>query len=615
MKNNILWIRNDLRFEDNTALLKAVETCHAEKVSLTLIFHINTEQVKQNTYSDDYFFSALNVFLQKIKTLGGDLLFLYGSPERAFRDYLKTNKNIDKVFFNISECGYGAVRDNIVVDILKENNIKICSFYDKHLHSATSILNGQGCNYKVFTSYYKRWMLLPKRKFLRFDKAKFQAVCCSDFENSYKVEFDKILVNRKTNFEEFCGLEQAFAELELFIEQGLKNYQDKRDDVFADSNSNMSQYLATGQISIRQVYHAALESGLGDGAECFIKQLAWRDFYNMVYYYNPEQAEKEIIAKYRFINWNQDKYAFHIWKYGLTGFPIVDSAMRNLIKTGKMHNRLRMITASFLVKDLLIDWRMGEKYFKDMLIDYDSASNIGSWQWVASTGTDACPYFRVFNPTTQSKRFDANGYYIKSSIAEFVSVDRKYIHEPHKCKMVNLEYPEPIVEHKVSRIKVLEMYKSASAPNYTTDMKYEFIKRYTLYKLSQIKTGTKKDLIEFHSNNKYLYFKYSITLKDKLGQLLAEKKPYSELYLEYRKTLVKLFEETPDVKKAVNAYQHIYGYFKKQIDKSEKEQYQVIMEEYLQSDDNEFDLRRFFRKLADKYNVEYIKNQTLLSEF
>lgn len=613
-KNNILWIRNDLRFEDNTALIEAIETSYEENANLTLIFHINKEQIKIGTHSNDYFFSALNVFYEKLKSMGADLLFLYGEPEIAFNNFFKTNKNIFKVFFNISERGYGLERDKKVSEIFEKNNVEIYGFFDKHLHDVNQILNGEGKNYKVFTAYYKKSLSLSKAKILKFSKEKFKKVFNNKFSNNYKNEYNKILNSRKNNFEFICGEDIAFNELLEFIDNDLENYEDFRDDIFGDLNSKMSKYLSTGQISIRQIYHTVANQ-YSNGSKCYIKQLVWRDFYNMVYHYNPKQDNQEIISKYRFIKWNRDKYAFNIWKFGLTGYPLVDAAMRNLLETGEIHNRLRMIVASFLVKDLLIDWRMGEKYFKDMLIDYDSASNIGSWQWVASTGTDSVPYFRIFNPITQSKRFDKNGNYIKKILTELSNVETKYIHEPHKSKIKELDYPKQIVVHKEQREKVLNMYTSTDPYDHSTDMKNEFIKRYTLFELSKIKNKTKHQLFEFHSRNKYLYFTYSISQKDKLGFILSENRDYSDLYNDYRKALIEIFEEEPTIKKSINAYEHMYGYFKETLSISEREEYKKLLEDYRNGKIDDENLKEYFNRISDKYDVEYIKKQTLIIQF
>ena len=198
-----------------------------------------------------------------------------------------------------------------------------------------------------------------------------------------------------------------------------------------------------------------------------MKELAWRDFYNMIYHFYPDQQNVEINSKYRKIAWRYDEENIMKWKEGHTGFPIVDAAMRQLAEEGWIHNRLRMIAASFLVKDLLIDWRIGERFFSEMLIDYDPASNIGGWQWVSSVGTDAVPYFRIFNPTTQSRKFDPEGEYIRKYVRELEAIPKEYIHEPYRYRKqisdkcgIDIEkiYDKPVVDHRIQRLRALEMF-------------------------------------------------------------------------------------------------------------------------------------------------------------
>lgn len=198
-----------------------------------------------------------------------------------------------------------------------------------------------------------------------------------------------------------------------------------------------------------------------------LKELAWRDFYHMIYFTHPEQKNYELIEKYRNMDWQKDEEALNKWQAGQTGYPIIDAAMRQLNQTGWMHNRLRMIVASFLTKDLLIDWRQGEAYFARQLIDYDAASNIGGWQWAASTGTDAVPYFRIFNPITQGKKFDKDGTFIKQFVPELAQLPLKFVHEPYLMTnqeqadlqiVLGTDYPLPIVDHNEARKRALDLY-------------------------------------------------------------------------------------------------------------------------------------------------------------
>ncbi|WLR48855.1 FAD-binding domain-containing protein [Halobacillus litoralis] len=234
----------------------------------------------------------------------------------------------------------------------------------------------------------------------------------------------------------------------------------------------MSRFLRTGAISIRTIYHKIEEDvdfrKNTSGVDTYISELAWRDFYNMIYHYYPDANSKEMVEKYRGIPWNNDDELLEKWKQGQTGFPLIDAAMRQLNEIGWMHNRLRMAVASFLTKDLLMDWREGEQYFSERLVDYDPASNIGGWQWAASTGTDPVPYFRVFNPTRQSERFDPHGRFIKEWLPELENVKKKHIHQPANMTkeeqkeagcIIGEDYPAPIVDHKTRRERAIELFK------------------------------------------------------------------------------------------------------------------------------------------------------------
>ncbi len=262
--------------------------------------------------------------------------------------------------------------------------------------------------------------------------------------------------------------------LNRFINESLDQYDEERDFPANDSTSHLSRYLRTGEISIRTVWRAIDQSPDSDGKSTFMKELCWRDFYNMIYVMYPNQNVESVNKDFRHVDWINNEQQFEAWRTGQTGFPIVDAAMRQLNATGWMHNRLRMIVASFLTKDLLIDWRWGEAYFHNKLLDYDAASNIGGWQWAASTGTDSVPYFRIFNPTLQSKKFDSNGLFIKKYVPELKNVDNKMIHEPGKLSeseqtrfnvRIGQNYPFPIVDHSYARKRAISIYESSKDVN------------------------------------------------------------------------------------------------------------------------------------------------------
>lgn len=470
MANSVVWIRNDLRFHDNIALIEAVNDIK-EKDKLIFIFYLDPKLLKIGTNSHDYFFSSLNNFYKRCLEKDLDIYFMHGDLLDSFEKLLKEFKDIEKIYFNIDESGYGKIRDQKISNFLKERKIEVLSYHDHYIHSAKEILKNDNSYYKVYTPYYNKW----KEKFkygvqdINYDKLmKVKSNDFKDKDKEGKKKFYELMDNINSDFSQLVGEEKAREALKDFAKDKLSQYDVNRDFPYIDGTSRLSHFLSTGQISIREVFSTATNSPFSRGREVFIKELAWRDFYNMIYHFYPNQYKEEIIPKYRNIDWSYNEEDFIKWKEGKTGFPIVDAAMRQLKEEGWMHNRLRMIAASFLVKDLLIDWRMGEKYFSEMLVDYDSGSNIGGWQWVASVGTDAAPYFRIFNPTTQGKKFDPEARFIKKYIKELNDIPKKYIHEPYRYtkqlqKQYDIEieklYYKPMVDHKTQRLKALEMFK------------------------------------------------------------------------------------------------------------------------------------------------------------
>ncbi len=271
-------------------------------------------------------------------------------------------------------------------------------------------------------------------------------------------------------YQDVATFDEASKQLNRFIQDQLAAYHANRDFPAQLGTSRLSPFLRIGAIGIRTVYHAVRQAPNSLGQATFLKELAWRDFYNMVYVAYPDQKTQPIQKAFSQIEWVNNPDWFQLWKEGKTGYPIVDAAMLQLQKTGWMHNRLRMIVASFLTKDLLCDWRLGEQYFQQQLIDYDAASNIGGWQWAASTGTDAVPYFRIFNPVTQGKRFDPKGEFIKAYLPQLEHVPEKYLHEPWKMPknlqesvscIIGTDYAQPIVDHAKQREQAIAKYEWA----------------------------------------------------------------------------------------------------------------------------------------------------------
>ncbi|WP_430597084.1 cryptochrome/photolyase family protein [Enterococcus sp. DIV0015] len=425
----VMWFRRDLRLQDNKALAHALQNSAADE--LILLFQMNPQQFIQESANHNAFFASLASFKERIDQ-EAHLQIMVGEPLDLFSRLKRKLPDWQAIYFNEDTCGFGAKRDQQAMRFFEENNIQSFSFQDAYLHGSEEIKKNDGSKYQVFT---------PREQIARIPLTHYSV-----------------------------GEETARRRLNTFIDQKLQSYENKRDFPYQDQTSHLSTFLRTGELSIRTIWQELASASSSLSKETFKKELAWRDFYNMIYSTFPQQKEEAIQEKFRYIQWTNDPEMFAKWQKGETGYPIIDAAMRQLNQTGWMHNRLRMITASFLVKNLHIDWRWGEKYFQKMLIDYDAANNIGGWQWAASTGTDAVPYFRIFNPIIQSKKFDNDGQFIKKYVPELKQVPQKYIHQPNLMNEalqtqyhVHLgeNYPKPIVDYASSKKQTLFLYEAS----------------------------------------------------------------------------------------------------------------------------------------------------------
>ncbi|MBA2175186.1 deoxyribodipyrimidine photo-lyase [Halobacillus locisalis] len=471
MTTRVVWFRRDLRLNDHTALAQAINDSDNDD-QLLLLFHIHPDLNKEFNATHDYFFQTLQSLVTDAQEKNIPIHFIEGTVTDAFTELLN-HRNVDAIYFNKDESGFGKQRDDEFMEEVKDKDVEVCSFIDHHMHGAEEISKKTGGYYKVFTPYYKQWKQYQKPNIQKVDHEKLTKLAIdetSSFKDGNKA-YDSLIDKTARDFDA-VGEKAAWDRFETFVEDAIYDYEDERDFPAVDGTSQMSRFLRTGAISIRSMYHYIDDQvdyrKNTEGVETYISELAWRDFYNMIYHFYPEAKNKEMVEKYRGLPWNNDDELFEAWKKGQTGFPIIDAAMRQLNETGWMHNRLRMAVASFLTKDLLMDWRKGERYFAEQLIDYDPASNIGGWQWAASTGTDPVPYFRVFNPTRQSERFDPHGRFIKEWVPELENVPKKSIHDPSqlseedqkeaKC-VIGEDYPKPIVDHKTMRERAIEMFK------------------------------------------------------------------------------------------------------------------------------------------------------------
>ncbi|KZZ82987.1 cryptochrome/photolyase family protein [Bacillus sp. SJS] len=473
MGSVLVWFRRDFRLQDHLALSEALTYCKKNKSELVFVFQLNRRffQESENSLRLQYFMATVKDFGERCRKLGTELLIVEGDTDEAFQQVLKEHADAEAVFFNLDEAGYGKERDQKMRDWFKDREISVHSFQDAYIHGPNEVLKKDGSIYKVFAPYYKAWKQKDKPgvKKLSFDELGKYVRKTKQISKRAASEIEK-LSGGSESMDWKIGEKAARSQLKHFIEQALANYPDGRNIPFVKGTSLMSRYLKTGTISPRTVFTAIAQAdGEEDSKEAYIRELAFRDFYQMIYARHPETKNQEFLEAYRSIQWNQDDRMLQAWKEGNTGYPIVDAGMRQLNQEGWMHNRLRMITASFLTKDLMIDWRLGEEYFAAKLVDYDPGSNIGGWQWAASVGTDAVPYFRVFNPVTQSKRFDRDGEYIRKYVSELREVPSSYIHEPWKMSeeeqsksscMIGKDYPAPAVDHQEQRKKVINLFKN-----------------------------------------------------------------------------------------------------------------------------------------------------------
>lgn len=424
----IFWFRRDLRINDNKALFEALST--ATEVLPIFIFDQNILNQLDDT---DPRVSFIHQLLTKINTelskINRSLAVFYGKPEIIFEQLIAENA-IDKVFFNHDYEPYARQRDKAIYNLLQSKNIEIKNFKDQVIFEKAEVVKDDGLPYVVFTPYSKKW------------KEKFSLTAV----NQYKSE--DFLHNITTHQYPFLNLAQLnFKQSSITVtyynlsDTLIANYEQTRNFPALAKTSLLAPHLRFGAVSVRQVVAIAYSTN----NQTFLNELIWREFFMQILWHFPHTTKSSFRPKYDNIIWDNNKELFKKWCDGNTGYPFVDAGMRELNHTGHMHNRVRMIVASFLCKHLLIDWRWGETYFAKKLLDYEQSSNIGNWQWAAGTGVDAAPYFRIFNPTEQIKKFDKDLTYIKKWVPE----------------LNQSSYPAPIIDHKYARERCLAAYKTA----------------------------------------------------------------------------------------------------------------------------------------------------------
>ncbi|HKK57011.1 deoxyribodipyrimidine photo-lyase [Marinobacter sp.] len=462
---NLVWFRNDLRIADNAALTAA---CRRQE-PVQACFIVTPGQWQQHHWSPARVRLVLdhaNAVSGRLAELGIPMTFLtapdFSAGIRKLTELCEA-RSISHLHFN-EEYGINERRrDKSVKAALEEQGVMVNKYRDQTVAPVGSILTQQDEPYSVFTPFsrsWRRWIDDNQPAVFPVPEAAGEPVRAESFNPSgiFPDEFPEpppALVK--------TGEDAAHAQLERFLDNRAGNYKALRDFPAVDGTSMISPYLANGVLSGRQCLLAARERAGGDqeGLTTWTSEIAWRDFYiNILYHYPRISMRRAFKPETESLTWNPPGDNFEAWKNGRTGIPIVDAAMRQLNQTGWMHNRLRMITAMFLTKNLFIDWRLGEDYFMSKLADGFLASNNGGWQWSASTGTDAAPYFRVFNPATQSERFDPDGDFIRRYLPEIAKLDNKRIHQPWAGGVIPGGYPRPIVDLKASRKEAIARFQA-----------------------------------------------------------------------------------------------------------------------------------------------------------
>jgi deoxyribodipyrimidine photo-lyase len=451
-QKSLFVFRRDLRLYDNTALNFALE--NSKQVIPAFIF--DPRQISNNAYFSDFAFKFLLESLKELSTelesCRGFLYLFEGKHEEVITELVQQEK-IHAVFFNRDYTPFSRQRDKAIYLSLKNIGVDCNQYADCLINEPENALKPDKTPYTVFTPFFKRNSQIQIKDCASLAKGTFY---CQEIVSSRQYLFEDFLSKYTKSSIITGGRKSALVKLQDL--PLLKNYSAERDIPALNRTSCLSAHLKFGTISVRELL-STIKSTLGQDAP-LIRQLYWRDFFHHIAFHFPHVFKGSFHKKYDQIDWSNDSSLFQAWCEGKTGFPIVDAGMQQLVQTGTMHNRLRMITASFLVKDLHIDWRWGEKFFAQYLVDYDPCINNGNWQWAASTGCDAQPYFRIFNPWLQQEKFDPDCVYIKTWLPELEKIPPKAMHSIYKNNTLLVKgYPLPIVNHQEAASIAKDMYE------------------------------------------------------------------------------------------------------------------------------------------------------------
>ncbi len=465
---NLLWLRSDLRVNDNIAIKKLLE----QKINLKAFYLYDEDKFKDRSAQKWWLYKSLESLEKKLFNL--DIKFeIFFEKELVFFDkFIKKNK-INKIFWNTIDLPDEKRIENQIISLFKKNNIEFNTFSSNLLQKPEETVKKDGTPFQVFTPFWKN----AEEKYVNsknYSPIETGKVKNKVFKSENIKKIQKILPNKKwyLKFDKYWipGEDIAENKIKSFLKEKINNYHNTRDIPSIEGTSKISPYLAFGEITSKNIFYQS--SKLKDkktGYRKYINEIGWREFsYHLINHF-PKMKNKNLRENFDNFPWSENKTHLKKWKKGETGYPIVDAAMKELYETGWMHNRLRMVVGSFLVKHLRIHWIEGEKYFKDTLLDYDLANNIAGWQWIAGCGADAAPYFRIFNPMIQGEKFDPDGIFVKKWLPNLKNIPKKYIHRPWEMPKeiseeigfnLNKDYFAPIVDHQQARESALRAFES-----------------------------------------------------------------------------------------------------------------------------------------------------------
>jgi deoxyribodipyrimidine photo-lyase len=460
----IHWFRRDLRLLDNPALLHAAGSADAV-LPVYILSDWKEDHLWTGAKRQAFLCKSLESLGKSLETTGGSLVLRCGAADEVLEDLI-TETGCKLLVFNRHPDPFGRAMEERVEKMAARLGVECRGFHDVTLHRPEEVVTQEGRPYRVFTPYSKNWLTLEKPEPLPKPR---------DLKTPAGVRSLDLPSNGHWGLPEPEGCEvleggerAAMARLKAAVSGCIQRYKELRDFPGKAGTSRLSQDLRFGLVSPRTVYKKAMEARAAartrseqEGIDTFIKELAWREFYMAILWHFPKVLEEEFSEDWRGLAWVEPDGNFEAWKAGRTGFPIVDAGMRELLATGFMHNRLRMITAMFLTKDLHVDWRLGEQFFMQHLVDGEIASNNGGWQWSAGTGADAAPYFRIQNPWSQAKRYDPDGAYVRRWVPELREVPVERLFEPPKDgRPIAAGYPLPCVDHAVERERALGIFRA-----------------------------------------------------------------------------------------------------------------------------------------------------------